>query len=426
MNDPATADASKTRVRVALVSGILIVMLLGWLSVRWQLGNMLSTLTGPADANAGEIARIAIGWAPSDPAGYSLAAATAVDTATAVRHLETSVKLAPHDYRFRVEFARALEQDEQLERAELEFQRAVELAPSYGNPRWHYGNFLLRRSREAEAMAEFKRAAADHLIYRDQVFSLVWDLTNKDAARLEAVAGEGRDALVTLSYFFASRGRAADALRTWNRLSDADKQSRLYMAKAMAEGLFIQRHFDEALAFSRESGEDADADAAPEAITNRSFEKIIDPDSSSRFGWEIARNESKVEIFPDVKIKRTGDRSLKVEFRNFTRNSFANISQTVVVKPGGRYRLSCWLKTENLRSSGPPQLEIVNPVDGILIVRTPPFAEGTNDWREVVLEFTVPETTDGITIRTVREYCGEQCPLNGTIWYDDFELSAGS
>jgi len=27
-----------------------------------------------------------------------------------------------------------------------------------------------------------------------------------------------------------------------------------------------------------------------------------------------------------------------------------------------------------------------------------------------------------VTIRTVRAYCGDDCPITGTLWYDDFEL----
>jgi hypothetical protein len=34
----------------------------------------------------------------------------------------------------------------------------------------------------------------------------------------------------------------------------------------------------------------------------------------------------------------------------------------------------------------------------------------------------VPAGCDGVTIRTVREPCGEICPISGTMWLDNFSL----
>jgi hypothetical protein len=48
---------------------------------------------------------------------------------------------------------------------------------------------------------------------------------------------------------------------------------------------------------------------------------------------------------------------------------------------------------------------------------------GTTDWQDVALDFTVPEGIEGVEIRTVRANCGEDCPIAGTFWYDDFRLT---
>jgi hypothetical protein len=94
-----------------------------------------------------------------------------------------------------------------------------------------------------------------------------------------------------------------------------------------------------------------------------------------------------------------------------------------VVEPKTRYRLRFFVRTENLKSAGGLMVEIINANDDKSIAQTKPFQMSTNDWQEVTVEFTTPEATEGIQIRTIRSYCGDSCPITGTFWYDDFDLT---
>lgn len=334
---------------------------------------------------------------------------------------EQAVRLAPNDYRWRVELARAYEQDDQPGPATREFNKAVELAPLYAAPHWHLGNFYLRQNHNTEAIAELKKAADNNHTYRNQVFSLAWDYFEKDAARLEDMAGERPESLASLAHFFAAHGRAAESIKNWNRLSDADKQRFTSYAKSIADGLYGQRHFPQALDFSRQIG--LAADAKPEAVTNPSFEKNIGEDEDVRFNWLLMRNEPKIDISVDSRVKHLGNRSLRITFKNFSKPSLSNVLQTVVVQPNKKYRLSFWVRTENLKTTGAPMVDVANGNDDKPIARSQPIAIGTNDWQEMTVDFTTPENCDGVLIRTIRNYCGEECPLSGILWYDDFEIA---
>jgi len=68
-------------------------------------------------------------------------------------------------------------------------------------------------------------------------------------------------------------------------------------------------------------------------------------------------------------------------------------------------------------------LQIISGRDNKGIASSEPFAVGSADWKEVSVEFTVPEDFDSVMIRTGRVSCGEDCPISGTIWYDDFRLT---
>lgn len=421
MQDLIAIDSKNLTARIVLVAAIVAALFFGWLTVRWQLGDMLAELTPPTDPSAGELADTAIGWAPSDPTAATLKAALAKDTATTVRMYEQAVRLSPRDYQRRINLGRAYEQAGQPERAEDEFKNAVGLAPEYALPHWQLGNFYLRQERDDDAIAELKKAAANNQTYRDQVFSLAWDYFKKDAAQMEGLAGDRPDAVAYLAYFFAARGRAEDSLRNWNRLSDTDKARNNLVLRTLAIGLAGQRHFPEALEFSRQAG--YDADARPETVTNASFEKNLEGREDSTFGWRINRSDPKFEASIDGKVKHSGERSLRVTFKGFAKAALVNVLQTVVVEPNKRYRLRVWVRTENLKSAGGPLIDIVNANDDQLIVRSSAFPAGTNDWQEVDVDFTTPQNCNGISIRTGRVDCGEGCPISGTFWYDDFELS---
>src|SRR5205085_3349255 len=129
MNDLRTVSTDGFAAK-AFIAAVAVVSLFSLVfAFRWQVGNMLAIFTGPLDPNAAEIARTAVDWAPSDPAARWLAGST--PEGNAVAGLEQAVRLAPFDTRWRVELARAYEQDDRLGEAEAQFRQAIELAPNY-------------------------------------------------------------------------------------------------------------------------------------------------------------------------------------------------------------------------------------------------------------------------------------------------------
>ncbi|CAN5604494.1 hypothetical protein BH10ACI3_BH10ACI3_00050 [soil metagenome] len=424
MQDLVIVESKKGKVRIAVLAAAGLSVLFCWFAVRWQLGDMLASLTGPNDPNAVDIAAMSNGLAPSDPVAKWLKAAVGSDAGeqpqTVIGYYEDVVRSAPFDYLWRIEIGRAYEQEGMTDQAEDQLKKAVELAPNYSFPHWHLGNFYLRQKRNDEAIAELKKAAENNQSYRDQVFSLVWDIFDRDPAVVESMAGTRTEAKARLAYFFAARGQAVDSLRNWNQLTDDQKAANPDTAKAIAHGLFLQHSYPQSLEFARQLG--IDADAKPETITNGSFEKGLGDDKDSRFGWVLVRNDPKFEVAAESKVKHEGERSLKITFRTFVKPALTNLFQTVVVEPNKRYRLTFWVRTENLKSAGGPLVEIINANDDKLIGRSQTLPTGSNEWQQMFVDFTSPENCNGITIRTARAYCGEECPITGVFWYDDFAI----
>jgi tetratricopeptide (TPR) repeat protein len=413
--------------RIALIGVILAALVFAWFAVRWQIGSMLGELTSPTQANAMEIANAAVTLAPRDARPRSLLALKLKEnfdpasTEESVRVLEDAVRLSPYDFRSWIELGRAYEQAERLEEAERALQRAVELAPSYTFPHWQIGNFYLRQDRSDEAFAQLVKTTEKSIVYREQVFSLAWDYFDKDPAKVEQLAANTPDVRASLALFYAQHGAAADSLRVWNSLPPEQKAEHPKILTIITQNLYSKRFFRQTLEFSKQSG--ADADAVVETITNGGFEKFVGDPEGSFFGWRINRSDAKLDILTDSVTKIEGQKSLKLNFKTYNKPEIYNVLQLVAVEPSSRYSISFMLRTENLRTGGEPFIEIVDANSDSVIASTQRFPLGSNEWQKITVEFVVPPTCDGITIRTSRALCGETCPISGTIWYDDFKIA---
>lgn len=412
--------------KVAVALAVAVAIALAWFGVRWQIGNMLGELTPPSGENALEVAQAAVNLSGRDPLPRWLLATklkedfTPESVEASIQNFRETIRLSPNDYRWWIELGRALEQAERTAEAEAAFTRAIELAPAYTFPQWQIGNFYLRQDRTDEAFAYLTRATEKSRVYREQVFALAWDYFDKDPAKVEQLAADVPDVRVTLALFYARRGAAADAARIWATISDDEKAKNPVLSRTITQLLYSKRAFRETLEFARQAG--IDPESKPEVFSNASFEKFVGDPEETMFGWKIYRNDSKLEIQSDSNARTEGQRSLRLVFKNYAKPELLNVSQLIVVEPLVRYRVTFMLRTENLRTGGEPLIEVVDSDRDTFIVRSQPFPLGTSDWQQVALEFVVPEGCDGVTVRTGRVNCGENCPISGTIWYDDFKL----
>jgi len=420
-------DSKSAAGRIALGVTVLVAILFAWFAVRWQIGNMIAALTQPNQPNAAELARLARNLAPSDALPMWLIATQEKENFSpqsleaSVAMFEEVVRLAPNDFRYWIELGRAYEQAEEPEKAERALARAVQLAPNYTFPHWQFGNFYLRQNRSEEAFAELRKTTERSIVYREQVFSLAWDYFDKDPQKVEELAIDTPDVRSTLALFYAARGSADNALRVWNTLTDEQKPKYIDTAKRIARGLFEKQRYRESLEFARQTG--IDPDAQFESVTNGGFEKFVGASDDTLFGWRVFRPDPKLDVLPDSNVKSEGSRSLRVGFKGYNKPELHNVVQSVAVQPGARYRLTFMVRTDNLRSGGPPLIQIISGVDNKGIAASQPFETGSADWKQMTVDFTAPADFDGVLIRTGRVSCGDDCPISGTIWYDDFRLT---
>ncbi|HEY0427198.1 MAG TPA: tetratricopeptide repeat protein [Pyrinomonadaceae bacterium] len=422
----AVFDARKTPVRIALVACVAVAIAFGWFSIRWQLGNMLASLTLPTDPNAKEVSKVATNLSPNDPmTNWFAASVESEDFAqgnqeNALVGFQRTVRLAPFDFNWWIQLGRAYENAGDMQKAENALVEAVRLAPNYTMPHWHLGNFYVRQGRETEAFAELQKVAENNAVYREQVFSIAWDYYEKDTAKLEQIAGNSPAVRASLAKFYAARESADNSLRVWNLLSPEEKETHLDVAKLIAQALYDKRFYRAAVHFVRQIG--IEFNAQMETIENAGFESLISDETTPvYFSWRVLPVE-KIEVKTDPNEKHEGSRSLRILFTGYSGTELNNIYQIVAVNSSTRYRLSYWVKTENLKSAGTPTFEIINSNDDKIIATGKALPSETNDWQLMQIDFTSPENAEAVTIRTARTFCGNACPIVGTIWLDDFKL----
>jgi hypothetical protein len=127
----------------------------------------------------------------------------------------------------------------------------------------------------------------------------------------------------------------------------------------------------------------------------------------------------------DPRGAQGGARSLCVTFNASAQVDFGNVLQFVVVEPATRYRLSFYVRTEELRSAATLFAQVLDAsaAQPAPLGASDPVVAGTAAWQRVAFEFATGPRTEAVLLRLVRAGCADGvCPIFGKVWYDDFDL----
>ncbi|MDT7780448.1 MAG: hypothetical protein QOC99_2960 [Acidobacteriota bacterium] len=418
--------------RAPLLLLAVVALVVAWYGVRWGIGNTMAETAPVSYANdpgaAFEAAEAATRLAPHDPLGHLMVARLnqisfePEGVPRALKEYELAASLAPNDYLVWTEVGRARAALGDAAGGLASLRRAVALAPNYAQPRWHLGNALLRTGEFDEAFAELRRAADADASLRPQVFNLAWQVYGPDMTRVIDVVGKTPEARAQLIGVLAGRLRFEDALAVWASLGDGGRREQAWAGDALARSLYAHGQVRRALQVLSEAA-NAPQGSGTGKISNGSFESDIGQAGKQLFQWDVTQAAG-TQVVVDARSAHSGRRSLRIVFNASGQMDFRNISQAVVVDPSTHYRLTFFVKTEELKSAATLYAMVADIAapDAELAASTP-LASGTSDWQQASLEFTTGPKTEAVLIRLVRTGCAEGvCPIYGKIWYDDFNL----
>jgi hypothetical protein len=167
------------------------------------------------------------------------------------------------------------------------------------------------------------------------------------------------------------------------------------------------------------------SDSGSTSIWNGGFESDIN-DKFAQFDWTIGQSSfARAKITAET--AHGGSRSLRIDFAGRDTTKLDDeISQRFLVKPGSRYRLDCFVRTDNLVTPEGPRVVVATGKSSAPVAASEPIAAGSSDWRKISIEFVAPQTGAlVVAIRRIPKFSYDN-PTKGTIWVDDFSLTEDS
>jgi tetratricopeptide (TPR) repeat protein len=335
-----------------------------------------------------------------------------------------AANLSPWDYNYRLLLASVKEARGDRAGAETALRAALELAPNNAAVRWQFANILLRQGKLAASLEEFNKAVSADSSYLPSTLDLVWRVSGGRLDAINSLAGDKPKTKLLLAKFLLSQSRLAEAGSVFNSI---DPKARLALAES---GSFIDALMaKEELTLARYSWVSAVSannpaeSASPSLIWNGGFESDV-LKGLAQFDWAIYRNEyARPSI--DSGSAHSGSRALRVEFagRDTTRLD-GEIKQLVIPRPGARYRLECFVKTDALVTPEGPRVVVTNAASQADIAASDPIASGSSDWRRIEIDFVAPQAVRALAIKIKRvPRFSYDDPTKGVVWFDDFILT---
>lgn len=146
------------------------------------------------------------------------------------------------------------------------------------------------------------------------------------------------------------------------------------------------------------------------SIANGGFEEF----SGNQFHRYSFHDQPGQISFVDTGVQHGGNSSLRMQNFKANPHGHGRVMQEIRVIPHRCYRVSLWVKTEDLRPAGVFKISVLttNRTLAPVTIRVPP----TSDWRKWTFLF------NSLSSSSVRLYAGVWGGTSGTFWLDDWEM----
>jgi len=334
----------------------------------------------------------------------------------AVYYAARAVKLAPHNYEFRILLAAAKELGGDIAGAESELRTALKLAPHLVTVHWRLANLLLREEKLNLAISSFRSANEADPNLLIPTINLLWQASDGNIETLKVVVGSDSRSQLTLAQFLVQQGQFETAVKIANGI---DRQSTLNHPESgkLLDSLISFGEIDLANKLWRDFFGAGDQPL----IWNESFERPI---RFTQFDWNISQSKYAKIGITAVKA-RTGRRSLFIAYRGIDTTTLnSEIHQLVKVRPGAHYILKCYVKAEMLNTPDGPQIVVTTQDSTTTIAATSVVRPGSYDWQLLTMDFVAPPDNRAliIAIKQTPQFSYVD-PTQGTVWFDDFDLT---
>jgi hypothetical protein len=337
---------------------------------------------------------------------------------SAVSECKRASELNPYDSSIQLDLAQAYYSTGNNQLSEAAIQRALAVDPTTPNTAWNAANFFLLQGDTAKALEQFAMILREDPLLAPAVLNACWRSLH-DVDRILSILP--RDPAVYLDFLrlLLSSGDLGVAGRVWAALMQLQVPFDYHRSLFYIDGLLQAQK----VARASEAWQDL-ASRSKELIAYTEPDNLITDPSfayeilNSGFDWRYTPRPQ-IAVTLDNSVYHTGNRSLKIVYSQ--NGSDAGISQYIAAQPDTRYRLTAWVRSEDLESANGPALAVLGASDGATYGITEETL-GTTSWRRIEAEFRSRHDTR-LLLLTVQRHPGES-QIQGRFWIDDIRLVA--
>ena len=338
------------------------------------------------------------------------------DSSRALLHAQRAVELSPYDYRFRLALASIQEANGDRQAAESSLEAARDLARQNWNVHYRLGNLLLREGKLDQSLGELRSAVAANSNVLPGTLDLVWRASHEDVNAVRSIAESTSRTKLALAQFLLKNSHVAEAADVFASIDREDRLASAADSSAFLNALIAAGNFNTA----HQLWSELTGAVQSTLVNNGGFESDISK-NFAQFDWSFSRTEY-ARFALDTNVAHVGSRSLRIEFTGQDTTRLDNeVKQLVAIRPGARYRLECYFKTNKLDTPEGPRV-VVSDAASSWIAASEPIPAGSNDWRLLTVDFTSPSTSAVIvSIKRKPKFSYDE-PTSGTVWFDDFSI----
>ncbi len=349
-------------------------------------------------------------------------------TGQAAEAAARAVQLSPQNAHHHVlaALAKGLQGDAMA--AENHLKVATVRAPNDRQIRWRLANQLVRTDNVYASLEHFRYAVANNPVWLPQSLDLLWQVTQGDCAKLEVVAGDAPQARLMLAQFYLEQSQpqsAVAALATVDRnalLALPDTPS-FFDALLQAGDLPLARQHWSSLLGGQVGGQVGGLKEQAPLIWNGSFETTA-PQRLAHFDWKLTDSRF-VAVQLDDQVAHTGQRSLRLQFLGRDPTQLSDeVQQIILLRPGARYRLECFIQTKQLVIREGLRIVLLNQANSLPLASSAPIVTTPSGWQRLAFEFATPAnaTTAKLILQRTPKFIYEEA-AKGLLWLDDISLT---
>ena len=293
---------------------------------------------------------------------------------------------------------------------------ALAVDPTTPDTAWSVGNFLLVQGNTSDALKQFAIVLREDPTLVTPVLNVCWQ-SLRDINRIQSILPPNPKVYFAFIQLLLSANEPGSARQIWSALMQLKTsfdyhQSLFYVDSLLQAGAVAEASDAWKQLMSRSKALQAYSQPG-NMVTDASFNREI---LNSGFDWRYTP-KPKIAVTLDTAESHSDDRSLRLVYSE--NGGDAGIFQYIAVQPDTHYRLSAWVKSEDLETANGPMLAVSdaysNEISGSL-----PETIGTTAWHSLQSDVQTGPATK-LLILAILRHPGET-RIQGRFWIDDIRL----